>query len=304
MNLNIAVMGQNGQLARALHHFGLRSDDMVRCYGRGTCDLSRDSRHINLFLRSLTPPDVMIMAAAYTDVDGAENNIETAYNINARAAGILAAYCQRIDIPFLYVSTDYVFDGRAKKPYRPEDTPNPLNVYGASKLAGEAESLKFCERAAIFRTSWVFDSTARNFLTAILAKAQYEQEIAVVMDQVAMPTYAGHLALALLSAAQRMSGSQSGIKGIFHICGDGAPVSRADFAREIIKRATRTLPRTVTIKDIFSREYEAAALRPKFAVLDNSRFTDIFGYKIPDWREGLDAAMAARLHNVGELSYG
>ena len=146
--------------------------------------------------------DVLINAAAYTNVDGAEDQKELAHAVNSNAPGAMARACLRHDIPMIHISTDYVFDGQNEVPYEPHDATAPLGVYGKTKLSGEKEVMAAGGRALVLRTSWVYDGLGKNFLTTMLRLSETRDALSVVDDQIGRPTFTGHLALATLKAAE------------------------------------------------------------------------------------------------------
>jgi dTDP-4-dehydrorhamnose reductase len=221
-------------------------------------------------------PDVVVNCAAFTDVDGAESHEEIATLLNGEAAGYLAAAAPAIVHP----STDYVFDGSKRTPYVESDRTGPRSAYGRSKLAGEHAVVGANPRHIIVRTSWLFGAGGRNFVDTMLGLARERDELNVVDDQVGCPTYAGHLAGALVELAA------GGRYGIHHITGDGA-CSWFDFAREIFHQAeldARVVPCTTA-------EFPRPAPRPAYSVLGSERPDPI---RLPDWREGLAAYLAER----------
>jgi dTDP-4-dehydrorhamnose reductase len=231
--------------------------------------------------------DALIIAAAFTDVDGAEKQPDSAYAINATAPAIIARSCAKLDIPLIHISTDYVFDGEADNPYMPDDDTDPLGVYGASKLDGELAILESGARALILRTSWLYDGEGRNFLTTMLRLAKRGDPISVVDDQFGRPTFARHLALAILKAADIFAQEPDIETSIYHITNGGEPVSWAGFAKAIFKAKGLD----VKVDDIPSSDYPTLAERPAYSVLDTDSFERAFRHPMPDWQAGLRAAL-------------
>jgi dTDP-4-dehydrorhamnose reductase len=216
-----------------------------------------------------------VNAAAYTAVDRAESERDLAFRVNASAPGLLAAEASRLDALLVHYSTDYVFDGTKAIPNVENDAPNPLNVYGASKLAGEqAISASGC-RYLIFRTSWVYGPHGRNFMRTVLRTAIERPELRVVADQIGAPT--SSLAIARATADVLRAGGQ----GLYHMSAAGQTTWYA-FARAIVARA-HLQTRVVAIR---SEEYSAAARRPRNSVLDNSNLRAAFGVMLAPWDEG------------------
>lgn len=231
--------------------------------------------------------DVIINAAAYTSVDQAEEDRVTAYAINAVAPGVIAGYCKANKIPIVQVSTDYVFNGKTKTPYNPEDIANPIGVYGASKYKGElAVKASGCDYA-ILRTSWVYDATSKNFMTTMLHLAASHDELNVVHDQVGRPTYAGDLARACIVCAIKLLEDASYYAGTYHVSGTGEPVSWADFAREIFQAARPYFQKEVIVNNILSVDYPTNVKRPSYSVLNTQSFEDTFNIQLSEWYPSL-----------------
>ncbi|MEP4050803.1 MAG: dTDP-4-dehydrorhamnose reductase [Litorimonas sp.] len=288
MSLRIAVIGKTGQLARALLREGEELGHEIIALGRDTLDLTSAPSVIEARISELPSGlDALVLAAAYTNVDGAESEVDTAYAVNATAPAIVARACAQHDIPLIHISTDYVFDGEADIPYSPDNDTDPLGVYGASKLDGELAVLNSGARALILRTSWVYDGDGRNFLTTMLRLAKTRDLISVVDDQIGRPTFAGHLASAILKAAEVLAQNPDIETSIYHVTNGGEPVSWAGFAKAIFKTAGVD----VKVDGIPSSDYPTAAERPAFSVLDTESFERTFLHPLPDWQSGLRAAL-------------
>ena len=274
----ILVFGKSGQVATELQRRGdavALGRDAVDVTETGACERAiRDHA-----------PRVVINASAYTAVDKAETEAEKALALNAKAPGDMARACAVIGIPFLHVSTDYVFDGSGDRPWREADPVAPLNVYGRSKLAGEQAVRAAGGNAAILRTSWVFSAHGTNFVKTMLRLAETRDSLSVVADQIGGPTPATDIASALLRMGHGMMQGQTG--GIYHFAGQ-PPVSWADFARAIFDEAGRA----VTVADIPTSDYPTPARRPLNSRLDCSALARDFGIEPPDWRAGLRAVLA------------
>jgi len=270
MNAPILVIGQSGQLARAL----VRRSEDAGTASRKDLDLSDLADVFKANLEALIDqhsPRGIINAAAFTHVDLAETNRDLAFRVNADAPAVIAQVCADQDIPFVHISTDYVFDGRQTRPWQETDPTGPLNVYGDSKRAGELGVQAAGGTAVILRTSWVYDLDGRNFVTTMLRLAETHDEFRIVDDQIGRPTHADVLAEAALAAL--------GHHGIFHVSGTGDAVSWADFAKAIFDIADQD----VTVTPIPSSEYPTAASRPPYSVLDTSKFETKIS-ALPDWR--------------------
>lgn len=276
--MRLLVFGETGQLARELAR---RCPGGVEAafLGRPAADLAEPSNCAAAILNSKA--DAVINAAAWTAVDLAEAEEAAATIANGAAPGAMAGACAAKGIPFLHVSTDYVFDGAGDAPFAPGHGPAPLSAYGRSKLAGETAVRASGARHVILRTSWVFSGTGNNFLKTMLRLGSERKSLRVVADQVGGPTPAAALADALHVAARAMAEGRAG--GTYHY--SGAPdVSWADFARAIMSAAGLSC----RIDDIRSSEFPTAARRPMNSRLDCSSFTRDFGLGRPDWRIAIE----------------
>ncbi|MEM7728824.1 MAG: dTDP-4-dehydrorhamnose reductase [Pseudomonadota bacterium] len=284
-------MGRTGQLARALAAETADGSLTADFLDRRDCDLSQPAARVrDCAERNIADADAVLIAAAYTAVDAAEADLETAMAVNAAAPGAIAEAAASRGIPVVHVSTDYVFKGDADAPYRPDASVDPLNAYGRTKAAGERAVMEAQPRAAILRTSWVYDAVGRNFLTTMLRLGETRPELRVVDDQTGRPTYAGDLARACIAAADALVRGDARAAGIFHVTNTGDPVSWAGFARAIFETAGRD----VTVTGIPSSEYPTPAQRPAYSVMDTQVFTTTFAMQLPPWRDGLCRAMEAR----------
>ena len=295
MTLHLAIIGTTGQLARALNRTSKTAGYQVTALSRSELDLTWEEGRIADVIDALPSSiDVVIIAAAYTAVDAAEDDEATAFLVNAKAPEYIAKACAARGLPLVHLSTDYVFNGAATTPYKPDDMPAPINAYGRTKLAGEIALRDSQARHYILRTSWVFDGVGKNFLTTMLRLGQGESELSIVDDQIGRPTYAGHLAEAVLRAALHLCRNPDVKGGTHHVTGGGAPVSWAGFAEAIFGVTADENPRPVTVKPIASSAYPTRAARPKYSVLDMDAFEKKMGYSMPNWQEGLTAALDQR----------
>ena len=288
---HITIIGKTGQLARALIHEAELSGVKINSLDRTACDLSGSTPKIEAVIDSLPATDAIIIAAAYTAVDDAETERSTALAVNAHAPGTIGRAAKKRNIPVVHISTDYVFAGDSCAPYRPEEDLNPVNFYGLSKAKGENALMLAQPRSTILRTSWVYDTTGKNFLTTMLRLAQTRTELSVVYDQIGRPTFAGDLAKASLKAAKALIGNQEDAKGVFHVSNTGDPISWADFATEIFVISEGNIGHKVTISSIPSADYPTPAKRPAWSVLDVSKFEDVFDFQLPHWRDALKRAI-------------
>lgn len=233
-------------------------------------------------------PEFCINCAAYTAVDKAESDIERAYTVNADGPGMLASLCKEFDTKFIHISTDYVFDGLAKKPYKEDDLALPQTVYGTSKLEGEKQVMRANKNAVVIRTSWVYSEFGKNFVKTMLRLINEQQEINVVNDQIGSPTYAGDLAEALLNIIY----SGNWHPGVYHYSNRGA-ISWYDFVLAI----TESMGSSVKINPISSSNYLTTAKRPVYSVLDTKKIEDVYDIPIKYWKDSLRQCMS-RMKNA------
>jgi dTDP-4-dehydrorhamnose reductase len=285
--LRILLTGRNGQVGWELQKT-LAPLGELTALGRAELDL-RDAARIGEAVRAANP-DVIVNAAAYTAVDKAESEGDLAFAVNAVAPGILAEEARRSGTLLVHYSTDYVFDGSKPTPYVEDDAPNPLNVYGASKLAGERAIAASGCRHLILRTSWVYGPRGSNFLLTILRVARERPELRVVDDQIGAPTSSRAIAHATAQVLR------PGAHGTYHLSAAGQ-VSWCGFARAILARAGVATP----VVPIRSEDYPTAAKRPRNSRLDCSRLRETFGVALAPWEAGLAEVMAehARLSRAG-----
>ena len=222
-------------------------------------------------------PEVVINAAAYTNVDGCEANRDLCFSVNAAGVKNIALACRGRGITLVHFSTDYIFDGRKGTPYDEEDPPAPLNVYGASKLEGERSLQALAESYLLIRTAWLYGMHGKNFVKTILEKASTVKTLEVVDDQIGSPTYARDLAAAvelLIAGGQR---------GVFHVTNSGQ-CSWYEFAGTILEYAGVS---GVTVRPIGSERLSRPAPRPAWSVLNGRKFTAATGTTMPHWRQAL-----------------
>ena len=283
--MTLLVFGRTGQVATEL----ARLAPGAVFLGRDQADLSDPAACAAAI--GAHAPQAVINAAAWTAVDRAETEEAAATVVNADAPGAMARECTALDIPFLHVSTDYVFDGSGSAPWRPGDATGPLGAYGRSKLAGELAVRAAGGRHLILRTSWVFSAHGSNFVKTMLRLAATRPALRVVGDQIGGPTPAADIAAALLTAAALLRDGAEG--GTHHFAGQ-PETSWAGFARETFVRAGLA----VTVEEIATEDYPTPARRPLNSRLDCSALTTAFGIPAPDWRAGL-AQVIAELKESG-----
>lgn len=279
--MRILLTGRSGQLGWELERALSPLGEMV-ALDRAGLDLA-DPDRIRSVLRELQP-GLIVNAAAYTAVDRAESEPEAAFAINERAPGILAEEARRLGALLIHYSTDYVFDGTKTVPYSEEDTPGPLNVYGASKLEGERAIAASGARHWIFRTSWVYAPRGKNFFLTVLRLAREGMPLRVVADQFGAPTSAAMLARA---TAQALS-TQAPPSGLYHMSAAGR-TSWHGFACAILREFGIADPVTA----IAAAEYPTPAKRPANSLLGTGRLAASFGIRMPSWEAGLHETVAA-----------
>lgn len=243
------------------------------------CDIT-DRESVARFVAGV---DVIINCAAYTAVDRAEEEQESAYTVNAGGVAVLAAAAAEYGAKLVHISTDYVFDGNYDRPITENDAPNPMNVYGQSKLSGELEIIRLGIDAVIVRTSWLYSEFGSNFVKTMLRLADTKDEVRVVSDQTGSPTYATGLVRAIMVLIEK------GIRGteIYNYC-DAGSVSWYDFAEEIFRLSGKP----VTLIPLATEQYPAAAHRPKYSVLDTSKIRSE-GVVVCDWKHSLSECIEA-----------
>jgi dTDP-4-dehydrorhamnose reductase len=288
--MKILVTGPEGQIGWELVR-RLAAVGQVLPIDRRTMDL-RDAAAIRQTI-SNTRPDVIVNAAGYTNVDGAEREPELANAVNGAGPGILAEEAERAGAAIVHYSTDYVFDGAGDHPYRPDDEPNPINAYGRSKLAGERAIIASGARHLILRTSWVYSARRKNFLLTILRLATERPELRVVNDQHGCPSWSRRIAegtaqILALARDGRDIWSRSGNAGIFHLACTGA-TTWYELAKHIVSASG--IDPAPKVMPISSAEYPVAAERPSYSVLDCEKTKQDFDVDVGPWRPAVDAAL-------------
>jgi len=272
--MSILIFGQTGQVAQELGRY-----DGVTCLSRAQADLSDPAACVAQILAQR--PAAVINAAAYTAVDKAEEDEALASVINGEAPAAMAQACADLGIPFVSISTDYVFDGSGSAPWQPKDATGPLGAYGRSKLKGEQLIADAGGTFAILRTSWVVSAHGNNFVKTMLRLGADRDQLSIVADQIGAPTMARDIAAACIVMAQQLIGDPAKA-GIYHFC--SAPqCSWADFAREIFVQAEIAC----AVTDIPSSDYPTPAARPLNSRMDCTLLETAFDIPQPDWRLGL-----------------
>ncbi len=291
--MKIAVTGTNGQVVTSLIEIGPQRGVEMVALGRPMLDLA-DVATIAPALAA-TGADVVVNAAAYTAVDKAESEPDAAMAVNGAGAGAVADACERLGVPLIHISTDYVFDGSKPAPYVETDPVAPLGAYGASKLEGERQVAERCRRRVILRTAWVFSPFGANFAKTMLRVAGQRPQLGVVDDQQGCPTYAPDLAEAIVTVALAVKGAAENDSrwGIYHAAGSGE-TTWCGFAREIFARSGERGGPVAEVNAITTDQYPTPARRPANSRLDGGKLARVFGVRLPGWRDAT-ARCVARL---------
>lgn len=285
---NILVTGANGQLGRCIKDAAAKFPDLEFVFVSKeeldikNADLLKDFFKKNSFTHCIN-------TAAYTNVEKAESEKETAFAINAEAVKLLATVCKENNVTLLQISTDYVFDGKKKSPYLETDTTNPINVYGASKLKGEQYIQEICEKYFILRTSWLYSQYGHNFLKTILKYAKEGKPLTITTEQTGTPTNANDLANALLCIIEQDSTNY----GVYHYSNKGE-TTWFGFAEAILKQAENLKDANLAK----TNDYRTFAARPEYSVLDNIKAQDRLKLKHIDWQESLKSVIKKTVINL------
>lgn len=286
---SILIVGRNGQLARCLRDLAVLRAMPAVALGRNELDVEAPET-VNRTIAAIAP-SVIINTAAYTAVDQAESDVRRAFSINRDGAAVLADIAWQRNIPFVQLSTDYVFDGAKQGAYDETDIPAPLNAYGASKLAGEAAVLAAHPLATVIRSAWIYSPYGSNFVRTMLRLSQTQPIIKVVCDQHGNPTSAFELAEVLLQIAERsLTDDRRKVAGIFHLAAEGA-VTWHGFAEAIFDSLSRRGLQPPRLEAITTEEYPCAARRPSNSRLDSSKAERVFGIRLPAWRRSLETCL-------------
>lgn len=279
--MRFLLTGRNGQVGWELERALASLGEVIAC-DRQALDLAKPEQIVARVRE--TRPDVIVNAAAYTAVDLAEQEPGQAMAINGTAPGILAEEARRLGSLLVHYSTDYVFNGKKDSPYTEEDLPDPISVYGKTKLTGERAIRESGCRHLILRTAWVYSDRGKNFLLTILRLAKEKPELRVVDDQHGAPTWARDIAAASVKILQH----QTQPDGIFHLTAAG-DTTWCRFAKAIISASGLQTP----VVPIASSEYPVAAARPANSLLSNAKLRDTFGFSLGEWSAGLNQCLAA-----------
>jgi len=289
MNSKILVTGANGQLGNELRRlcknfpgleFIFTDVDML--------DITNPDA-VSVFMEA-SRPAIVVNCAAFTNVDGAEDDLKNARKINALAPQVLAAACAMESAFLIHISTDYVFDGTSTVPYKESDTTNPISAYGSSKLEGEEKISTVFDDYVIIRTSWMYSEYGNNFMRKIQALARDNKQIEVVNDQFGSPTYARDLANTIIDIIiKSILNPQAYLPGIYHYANQGS-CSWFEFAQEIVALSNIDCE----IVPVGTEKFPTKAKRPKYSVLDTTKVREAFGLGIPNWRDSLKDCVASK----------
>jgi dTDP-4-dehydrorhamnose reductase len=290
--MRILLLGKYGQLGWELNRTLLPLGE-VYAFDYPEIDLTRPD-NIRKTIRDINP-EVIVNATAYTAVDRAESEPEIAMAVNGRAPGVLAEEAINLNAVLVHYSTDYVFDGTKGEPYREDDAPNPINIYGQSKLAGELAIQDVGGAYLILRTSWVYSLRRESFVTKVLMWACSQKTLRIVADQLSGPTWCRALAEITGQVIAEGIGDVSAwfhdLCGIYHLAGSGV-ASRLEWAQAILELAPQ--PENQMAKEVqpaLSSDFPTPARRPLYSALNCEKFTKIFGLQLPRWEEALRLAM-------------
>ena len=292
--MKILVTGKNGQLGSELQKTCPSNVELI-CFGSKELDIS-NAKQVNELLITHSP-DIVINAAAYTAVDKAETDTDTAYAVNEQGAANLANTCKNIDAKLIHISTDFVFDGTSTMPYTATDATNPLGVYGASKLAGEQKISQILgNQATIVRTAWVYSVFGNNFVKTMLRLMSEKEQLNIVGDQVGTPTWAAGLASMLWALVAKASSEQVlNVENTATILNwtDAGVASWYDFAVAIQELAVEEglLNKAIPISAIPAASYPTPAKRPAFSVLNKAQAEELSGVNTVHWRAQLKAML-------------
>jgi dTDP-4-dehydrorhamnose reductase len=277
----ILITGAQGQLGREFQALQTSFSQYHFLFvGRNELQIADEDSVESYF--SNNKIEVCVNCAAYTAVDKAEQERELATSVNATAVRYLAKACARYHTQFIHISTDYVFDGTATSPYKPDDKTSPVNFYGQTKLEGELNAIKENENSIIIRTAWVYSSFGNNFVKTMMRLMSERESIGVVNDQRGAPTYAADLANAIMQIIDK----NNFVAGIYHYSNKG-DISWYDFAKEIATQIN-----TSCIVNPFSTaQFPTPAARPAYSVLDTDKICSTFGIAIPEWKDSLSSCI-------------
>lgn len=292
--MKILLIGRHGQVGWELERTLALLGDVV-AVARPEIDLTDADSTAGWVRRE--EPDLVVNAAAYTDVDGAESDTNTARAVNAQAPGILAAETDRLGSALIHFSTDFVFDGEQRQPYREADPTRPLGAYGRTKLEGETAVMEAGESGVILRTAWVYSLRRPSFVTRVLEWSRRSPDLRIVADQTGSPTWCRMLAEATGQIVAQGVADPAGFlrerRGIYHLACEGQ-ATRLDWARAVLQYDPHPDEQQAReIRPALTSDFPAPAVRPSYSVLDSTKFADTFGFRLPPWEDALRLAMEA-----------
>lgn len=287
--MKLLVLGASGQLGQELAELCAHRGISVVLAAKASCDIA-DLQQVNASLKAACP-DIVVNAAAYTQVDAAESNKALALRVNRDGPRVLAEVCAGSGLPLIHISTDYVFDGEKPTPYVEQDEVSPVGAYGLSKEAGEREIRNTHPHHVILRTAWVYGRFGKNFLKTMINLAATRDSLGVVHDQVGTPTATTDIAEAILCVAHRIA-SKDMPWGTYHFAG-AAEGSWHAFANDIIAEQAKYTGKRPPIKALTSAEYPTLARRPQNSRLNSDLFASTFGYRAKAWQERLPSIVKA-----------
>lgn len=284
--MRILVTGREGQVVRSLAERGPASGHSIVALGRPELDLTGDPSSIVETIKA-AKPDAIVSAAAYTAVDKAETDQDTAFAVNERGAGAVARAARELGVPLVHLSTDYVFDGAKAGPYAEDDRTGATGVYGASKLAGEKVVVAEQSNSAVLRTAWVYSPFGANFVKTMLGLAGDRDEIGVVADQRGNPTSALDIAEGVLAVTEALARSDDAeLRGIFHMTAEGG-ASWAEFAEAVFAESAALGGPSATVNPISTAQFPTPATRPQNSQLDSTKLLQAYGIQLPAWQSSV-----------------
>lgn len=281
--ISVLVTGKDSQLAQCIQSMAHNYSDLKFIF-KTSAELDITNRsEVNSVFKGSEQFNYCINCAAYTAVDKAENETEKAFSINVEGVRNLAEACSNYQVTLIHISTDFLFDGAASKPYLEDSFTSPLSIYGKTKLEGELAIEQALKHHFIIRTSWLYSEYGNNFLKTMLRLSKERSEISVVGDQIGSPTYAKDLADVVLQLIE----SENTSYGIYHYSNEGE-VSWYDFAKEIFKLSNRS----IKLNKIETKDYPTPATRPKYSILNTEKISQLLDLKIPNWKTSLANAFS------------
>lgn len=282
--MKILLLGKNGQLGWELERLAARIGSVTALNSK---DLNLENYDaLRRIIRDLGP-ELILNAAGYTHVDKAESEQEKVFSVNAVVPGILAEEVKRLKSVLIHYSTDYIFDGKKGDTYTERDLPNPLNVYGKSKLVGEQAIQSVGGAYLIFRTAWLYSLRSYCFVAKVLEWARRQETLRIVDDQISNPTWAGAVANITTSVIRKGKDFLHHFSGVYHLAGSGY-TTRYTWAKEILALDPNAHEQIVKeVIPVSTSDFSTPAKRPLFSALDCQKFFDTFGYQLPDWKDAL-----------------